>query len=44
LTIEKVLVLILERLTGKQPVPVLTLYVKGWNDYRKETIKRIENL
>lgn len=40
----KVFVPILESLTGKRYVPVLILYAKGWNDYRKEAIKMIEGL
>lgn len=35
---------ILERLNGETPTPVLTLYSKGWNDYRKETIKILERM
>lgn len=42
--LEKIFVPILESLTGKRHIPVLTLYAKGWNDYRKEALEMIESL
>jgi hypothetical protein len=35
---------LLDRLEGKHPIPVLTLYANGWNDCRARTIKRLERL
>lgn len=32
------------RLRGKTPIPVLTLYSRGWNDYRKQVISRFSRI
>lgn len=36
--------LLLDRLSGKTTVPVLAIYSKGWNDFRKEFLEIIDSL
>lgn len=41
--LKNIFVPILERLTGKKTIPVLTLYGQGWNDFRSLAIKIIKD-
>ena len=42
--IKNILVPLLDKISGKEPIPVLMLYAQGWNDCRKKTIKNLEKL
>jgi len=42
--IKNILVPLLDKISGKEPIPVLMLYTQGWNDCRKKTIKNLEKL
>lgn len=35
---------LLKRLRGDVPIPVLILYAKGWNDFRKKLLKYLDTL
>ena len=41
--ISKIFEAIEDRWTGQKAIPVLTLYAKGWNDYRKEVLNILKS-